>query len=64
MAGRKIGVGFNQPRIIGGRMQFEWQRRYALMRRLTRLQRVRRFVWQQPVAWSVTETSRRYLQDK
>jgi hypothetical protein len=36
MAGRKIGVGFNQPLVLDGRMQFDWQRRWELYRRIGR----------------------------
>jgi hypothetical protein len=37
MAGRKVGVGFNHPLVLGGRMQFDWHQRNDFMRRLTRL---------------------------
>lgn len=33
---RKIGVGFNYPRVLGGQLQYDWRRYYALMRRVVR----------------------------
>lgn len=62
--GRKIGVGFNHPRVLGGRMQLDYRRRWDLMRRMTRLVRVRQVRWQEPLAASVLETSRRYLSSR
>ena len=66
MSGRKVGVGFNHPRVLGGRMQFDYRRRWDLMRRLTRLERgkKRQFRWQRPVAMSVVETARLYWLDR
>lgn len=63
---RKSGVGFNHARVLGGVMQFDYRRRWDLMKRLTRMVRGadRQFKWQAPVGSSVTETTRRYLADK
>lgn len=60
---RKSGVGFNHPQVLGGTMQFDHRQRWEMMRRLTRIVRGpdKQFRWQAPVAWSVTETMRRYL---
>lgn len=63
---RKSGVGFNHARVLGGVMQFDYRRRWDLMRRLTRvvLGPDKQFRWQAPVGSSVTDTTRRYLADK
>lgn len=63
MAGRKIGVGFNQPRVLGGRMRHDREGFWRMMRALTRLRREKRFGWQRPVAHSVIETARRFRAD-
>ena len=63
MPGRKVGIGFNAPRVLGGRLQHDYRRRWDLMRRLTRLDRRGNGPrWQ--LAASVVEMSRRYLTDK
>ena len=63
---RKTGVGFNHARVLGGVMQFDYRRRWDLMRRMTRLLRTgeKQFRWQRPLAHSVTETTRLYLADR
>jgi hypothetical protein len=63
---RKIGVGFNHPRVLGGAMQFDWRRTWDFARRLTRLKRPHRKSrpWHQPLSASVVETHRRMVQDK
>ena len=33
---RKTGVGFNHPRVLDGRLQYDYRRYYALMRRIVR----------------------------
>lgn len=36
---RKVGVGFNHPRVLDGKMQFDWRQRWDFTRRLTRMGR-------------------------
>jgi hypothetical protein len=57
---RKIGVGFNQPLVIEGRCQFEWQRRWDLCRRLQRLRKSNNWLRMPNRLWgiSVVETHR------
>lgn len=65
MAGRKIGVGFNQPRIIEGRRQYDPRRSWANARKFTRivLGRDRTWKWQKPWTASAVETHRVIMQD-
>ena len=55
---RKIGVGFNYLRVLGGVPQHDWRRWYALARRLTRL-RTNRRPWEKLPA-SAVEAMREY----
>ncbi len=57
---RKIGVGFNHPLVLGGKLRFDWRQRMNLMRRMVRMQR-RRHPWDHPQVASVVEMSRRYM---
>lgn len=63
MSGRKIGVGFNHVLVLRSNDQprQDWRSRYALMRRITRMPRGRRFAW--PVASSVVDVMRAYCRD-
>lgn len=61
---RKIGVGFNQPRVIECRMIFDRTRVWDMARRLTRLKRNPGARWfGKPWAISVVETRRRMTLD-
>ena len=67
MVDRKIGAGFNYPRVLLDRERPSLAEQYDLMRRLTRLplarQRRRSFWWQTPIAASVVETMRLMRRD-
>jgi hypothetical protein len=62
--GRKIGVGFNRPRVLG-KCGHDHRRSWDLMRRLTRLVRGpdKQFRWQAPIGSNVPETFRKYRQE-
>ena len=69
MPGRKIGVGFNQPRVLGGQQQRwgDWRVRWAFTKRLTRLVRggTRRSRRRSKVfAASAVETHRLMMMDR
>mgnify|MGYP000659727699 CR=1 FL=1 len=65
MTGRKIGVGFNQPRIIEGRRRYDPRKSWAFARKFTRivLGRDRTWRWQKPWAASAVETHRVIVRD-
>jgi hypothetical protein len=56
--GRKVGVGFNHPMVLGGRCQHDWRKFYAFARRLTGIRAKRRH-WQ-TVPGGLVETLRTY----
>lgn len=58
---RKVGVGFNRPRVLHDGERQDWRARYDLMRRMTRLPKGTRRAawWQAPIASSVVETMRK-----
>lgn len=60
--GRKIGVGFNHPLVLDGRMQFDWQRKWNFARRLTRLRKAK-FQWQRALGASAVEAHRRMVSE-
>lgn len=64
MAGRKVGVGFNVPRVATGHRAACWRLPWELARRMTRMQRQadRRLTWRAPLASSVVETVRALTQ--
>lgn len=62
MAGRKIGVGFNHPRVLDGQRRRDWHRWYDLARRLTRL-RTNRKPWDRLPA-SAIEAMREYRREE
>ena len=64
MAGRKIGVGFNSPRVIDGAMTgYDVMSGYGLMRRISRSGSGQRtaFRWQR--CKSMVETLREYREE-
>ncbi len=63
-SGRKIGVGFNQPRVIGERMRcYSHRGRYALMARMVRHDRTRDRVFKPLPAASLVEMHRQYFEE-
>ncbi len=58
--GRRIGVGLNQPRVLGLKAR-DYRKAWDLMRRLTRLVRHqnRKTWWQEPIGCNVPETFRK-----
>lgn len=63
MAGRKVGVGFNHVRVVGGVMQCGYRNRWRLMRALVRLRRNPQGWIDRPMAASAVDASRKYLAD-
>ncbi len=55
---RKVGVGFNAPLVLDGRMRHDWRKRYDFMRRLTRLPARR--PWRIALPASLVEALRQY----
>lgn len=63
MPGRKIGVGFKHPRVLDGRMQFDWRSRWSFMRRMARLSRGRQLRRHRPLPASAVDASRMLMRD-
>ena len=57
---RKIGVGFNAPRVLDGRLRGDYRKRWEMMRRMVRL-RPMRHPWDRVEVDSAVEMSRRYM---
>lgn len=58
--GRKTGVGFNHPRVLG-KPADDWRKRYDFMRRLVRMGSTNRHRWKGlPLSASLVECLREY----
>jgi hypothetical protein len=58
--GRKVGVGFNHDRVLGGTLQFDHERVWETAREMTRLPRPPEMCrpWRRPLAASAVEMHR------
>lgn len=63
MGGRKIGVGFNQPRIIGNHNRRDIDSEWMWARRMSRMVRNRRWKWEKPWGASAVEARQSIIRD-